>query len=89
MGLELVEACEDGTADAEGSRPPGARAALEGPGDFEPSGEGSETTIVSPAPGVALTPVGLSGLPDALEHAQATTATTTSMPVSTDTRRRQ
>ncbi|GII39157.1 hypothetical protein Pph01_41600 [Planotetraspora phitsanulokensis] len=76
-------------ADAEGSRLPGSRAALDGPGDFEASGEGNDTTIDSPAPGEALTPVGLSGLLDALEHAQATTATTTSMPVSTDTRRRQ
>ncbi|WP_250212727.1 hypothetical protein [Acrocarpospora catenulata] len=51
------------------------------------AGDGNDTAIASavPGPGFAL----LTGLSDPVAQAQATTATTTSMPVNTDTRRRQ
>ncbi|GAA0379943.1 hypothetical protein GCM10009530_33280 [Microbispora corallina] len=81
-----------GGADGEGEPvAPGERegALGEGEGIFDARAEGSATTIVSPGPGVALTDFAASGFPEALLQAHATTATTTSMPVSTDTRRRQ
>ncbi len=50
-------------------------------------GEGSETMSASDAPLAGAAPV--SGVSGPLVQAQATTAPTTSMPVSTSTRRRQ